>query len=98
MLYSNKFLLVDIKLILYIYILIIFLTNKTLSLGDKLTLRCEIHNDWIKTVCDSSDFLKARCIKVCNMKMDCSHHCPQLCHYYDQSHETLYRCKQPYTK
>ncbi|XP_060835003.1 NFX1-type zinc finger-containing protein 1-like [Rhopalosiphum padi] len=68
------------------------------ALGNKLTLYCQIHKDWINTVCNSKDFFKARCLKVCNIKMDCGHHCPYFCHYNDQSHKTLYCCKKIYTK
>ncbi|XP_025196987.1 NFX1-type zinc finger-containing protein 1-like isoform X1 [Melanaphis sacchari] len=68
------------------------------ALGNKLTLYCQIHKDWINTVCDSKDFAKAQCSKVCNIKMDCGHHCPHFCHYNDQSHKTLYRCKKIYIK
>ncbi|XP_025408044.1 NFX1-type zinc finger-containing protein 1-like isoform X1 [Sipha flava] len=68
------------------------------SLGNKLGLRCEIHKDWTINVSSSRDFDKVQCLKVCNMIMDCGHHCSQLCHYYDQSHKTLYRCKKEYSR
>lgn len=68
------------------------------ALGNKLTLYCQIHNDWINSVCNSKDFANARCLKVCNIKMDCGHHCPHFCHYIDQSHKTMYCCKKNYTK
>ncbi|VVC44292.1 P-loop containing nucleoside triphosphate hydrolase [Cinara cedri] len=67
-------------------------------LGNKLTLCCEIHKDWTSTVCDSSDFSKNQCSKICNIKMDCGHLCPHFCHYYDQSHKTLYRCTKYYIR
>jgi hypothetical protein len=66
--------------------------------GNKLGLRCEIHKDWTINVSSSRDFDKVQCLKVCNMIMDCGHHCSQLCHYYDQSHKTLYRCKKEYSR
>ncbi|XP_060861498.1 NFX1-type zinc finger-containing protein 1-like [Metopolophium dirhodum] len=68
------------------------------ALGNKLTLYCQIHKDWINTVCTSSDFSKVRCSKVCNIKMDCGHQCPHFCHYCDQSHKNLYCCKKDFTK
>ncbi|CAI6350819.1 unnamed protein product [Macrosiphum euphorbiae] len=68
------------------------------ALGNKLTLHCQIHKDWINTVCNSSDFAKVRCSKVCNVKMDCGHQCPHFCHYCDQSHKNLYCCKKDITK
>ncbi|XP_050430378.1 NFX1-type zinc finger-containing protein 1-like [Adelges cooleyi] len=68
------------------------------SLGNKLSLCCEIHKDWVKTISRSSDFARAQCSKVCNTLLDCGHICKQFCHFCDLSHEHLYRCREEFTK
>lgn len=66
------------------------------SLGEYLTLRCQIHENNITKVRDASDFdncPEGGCNECCEMVLDCGHTCQMLCHIQNRDHQA-YRCKQ----
>ncbi|KAJ8878732.1 hypothetical protein PR048_019318 [Dryococelus australis] len=67
------------------------------SLGEGLTLRCQIHPNSICQVRTAGDFAKnvpeGGCMEPCLVLMSCGHKCQSMCHIQDREH-TFSRCLQ----
>lgn len=70
------------------------------SLGERLTLRCQIHQNRTTQVKEADDFNscpEGGCDGVCGLILNCGHNCQMVCHIQNRDHQD-YRCKQPCSK
>ena len=75
---------------------ILSVVDEKRCIGDALVLQCQIHPQQMVRAKVPGDFSKCPeggCTKPCNVRLNCGHVCPRLCHPWDREHKR-YKCQK----